>query len=109
MKKKIKYLTFSIFICFVLFWIGSIIKCEVVTALYGKEFQHFEVLSMAESFKILEYDKDYAKIYFITRNRESGSIHSYIKVDGEWTFNKWEDGGWSRQGSADGFVWPYIR
>jgi hypothetical protein len=63
----------------------------------------------AEIFKIISYSDDFARIYCITKNRESGTIHNFIKENNEWKYNQWEGGGWSKSGSADGFVWPYIR
>jgi REP element-mobilizing transposase RayT len=29
--------------------------------------------------------------------------------DGKWRYTIWERTVWSRMGSADGFLWPYIR
>lgn len=95
--------------CLILVWIGAIAKCEVITAQHGMEFMRFEEVSKAEKFKILDYTDDFARIYCISPKRVSGNIHTFAKNNGQWVYNKWERGVWSKSGSADGFVWPYMR
>ena len=95
-----------LFSCF-LYMICNIVKIEIVTNIYGYEFMDFEVIYKAEDFKILSYTKEYAKIYCISKNKNNGTIHSYIKSGDSWRYNKWEDGGWSKHGTADKIVWPY--
>ena len=93
----------------IVFWGGTIIKCEITTVRHGDEFLSFEEVNTASKFKILTYKNDFARIYCINFDKSNGSVHNFIKRDGIWIYNAWEDGGWSKSGSADGFIWPYIR
>ncbi len=93
----------------VIIWICSIFKCEIITKIHGDEFLSFEEISTASEFKILTYESDFARIYCVNFDKSNGSVHNFIKKDGKWEYNEWEDGGWSKSGSADGFIWPYIR
>ena len=44
----------------------------------------------------------------VSEEFRNGNILTYKKENGSWYFDRWETV-WSRSGSADGFVWPYIR
>ena len=94
-------------ICIIVYLIGSIIKCELLTNKYGSEFLRFEEINQAETYKILTYTHNYARVYCISTNKQNGTVHNFIKSDGSWTYNQWEDGGWSKHGTADEIVWPY--
>jgi hypothetical protein len=95
----------------IIIWIASIIKCEILTYRYWKEFEGLEqstnMLKKSETIKVLDYSKVSARIYY--KDREGGDILKFNKQDGRWVFDKWERTVWSRTGSADGFMWPYIR
>jgi len=109
MKKILISVFIILIILLVVCWSVSIIYCEIITAVHGKEFLKFDEVKKASRFKILTYKENYARIYCVNFDRSAGTIHSFIKRDGEWEYNAWEEGGWSKSGSADGFVWPYIR
>lgn len=103
-----KYLLITLLLI-TIYWLGSIVRCEIVTKQHGDEFMMFQEVSTASKFKILTYEDDFARIYCVNFNESNGSIHNFIKEDGIWKYNAWEGGGWSKSGSADGFIWPYIR
>lgn len=109
MKKIIIRVIIIAMISLSVFWLGTIIKCEIVTALHGNEFLSFEEVSTASKYKILSYSNDFARVYCVNFNKSNGSVHNFIKQDGNWVYNEWETGGWSKTGTADGFIWPYIR
>lgn len=95
-----------------LFWIGSLIKCEVLTNRYEIEFQELykdnTMLNGIDSLKVLGYASDTTRIYYVANNRSSGNILVFNKENDRWSCTSWETV-WSKSGSADGFVWPYIR
>lgn len=99
----------SALLIMMIFWIASIVKCEIVTNQHGDEFLRFEEVSTASKFKILTYTDDFARIYCVNFNKSNGSVHNFVRQNDSWKYNAWEDGGWSKSGSADGFIWPYIR
>jgi hypothetical protein len=61
-----------------------------------------------EYFKVMEYSKTSAHVYYVTKNRTSADLFTFSKKDGQWVIEKWTTI-WSRSGSADGFIWPYYR
>jgi hypothetical protein len=111
MKKVVTIVLIIAITCFVIFWTLSIIKCENLTSQYGKEFEGLEestnMLKESETVKVLNYSNMTARVYY--KDREGGDILRFIKQDGKWVLDKWEKTVWSRTGSADGFMWPYIR
>lgn len=98
----------------VLFWGGSLLRCEVLTHRYGQEFQrawadHTMIGEQAQC-KVLAYTDTYARIYVVEEGRNSGNLLEFTKAEDStrWDFQSWETV-WSATGSADGFLWPYIR
>ena len=55
----------------------------------------------------MEYSKDNARVYYVTEN-SFGNMISFVKYNNNWDMVNWETI-WSKSGSADGFIWPYIR
>lgn len=110
--KKLKIIIISIIVCFLLFWGGSIVRCEVLTYLHGKEFETLykanTMIIKPDYLKLLNYSDSSARVYYVTKH-EYGNIMTFEKQDNQWVFNKWESTVWSSSGSADGFVWPYVR
>lgn len=106
MKKGLMTVLLSALLCLCLFWMGSIIKCEVLTVRHGHEFLSFDEVQCAYKYKVLTYNNSFARVYCV--NTGNGSVHNYVRQDGNWVHNEWEAGGWSTSGSADGYVWPYV-
>ena len=96
-------------------WLVSLVHCEILTARYADESMYAACdehgMVDAQSIKVLDYRRySYCKIY--VRAEDSGHIFILTyNFDGEasgWEAALW-DAVWSASGSADGFVWPYIR
>ena len=114
MNKWIYSIVLIIFVVFLLFWPVSVLKCERLTDMYAHEFsdarEETNLLSECETFKILEYTESYAVGYYITIGSGSGNKLYFERENGQdvWNLSHWETI-WSTSGSADGFLWPYIR
>lgn len=112
--KKSRYITFGILVivlAFLLFWIGSIIFCEFTTLLHGDEFNdamsEIRNVMNVDMLKVISYSNQSAKVYLYSNS--GGVLVSFIKnSDGLWEEDEWEKS-WSTTGSADDFIWPYIR
>jgi hypothetical protein len=112
MRKKVLIIFIIIIFGFISYWIFSIVKCEILTSKYGAEFVGLELqtnmLNSAKETKVLFYSEKKAIIYY--KDEFGGDILEFIKDDkNEWVLNKWVITVWSKSGSADGFMWPYIR
>ena len=105
-KKGILYLL----IIFFAIWGASLLVCELQTALYKNEFndnyQEYVLFNPTESIKVLKYTSNKAEVYY--SDYEGGDIIYWNRIDGKWVYQSWKTI-WSRSGSADGFIWPYIR
>ena len=107
-----------IILAFVLFWICSIAMCEYNTYKYGEIFRNTKIHDISGegylddfNIKVLQYNNDYAKVYAVFENdiNELGLLYYFMKNDdGDWIFDYY-DAVYSTSGSADGFIWPYIR
>ncbi len=102
-----KFIAVVLAIIFIV-WGLPMLKCEYLTARHGHEFLSIEDARLATDFKVLTYKDNFARIYYINFDGTSGYIHNYVKQDGKWIYNEWEDGGWSVYGTADDSVWPYF-
>jgi len=111
--KKFKYILIFLVVSILLFWVGSILKCEILTYLHGTEFASLykanTMIGEIEYLKVLDYSDTSARIYYVSVKGYGGDILVFVKKSGHWTYDKWERTVWSKTGSADGFVWPYIR
>ena len=114
MKKILKHTLLFILIAFMVVWLGSLIKCEVLTKLHYDEFKatHLQnpMIGDIDYFKVIEYDKDTtAKVYYVGENKSGGFIMElkYIKSRNIWKETYW-NGVWSGTGgTADNVLWPY--
>lgn len=100
-----------IMFCFI--WGISVLKCEILTWKYGGQFktvyQENNMMGDIDYLKVLNYSETNARIYYVSKNRAGGDILSFSKHNDVWKYDKWERTVWSKTGSADGFIWPYIR
>ena len=71
-KKKIGITLISVVVLFLLFWLGNIVYCEVLTDKYAEE---FETASRAisqviqfDDWKVIQYDEAYAEVYYYSDN-----------------------------------------
>lgn len=111
MKKRIIIVAVVVISCFALFWIGSFIRCEILTAQHAQEFSELykltNMINKIDYLKVMEYSEDNARVYYVTKN-SFGNMITFVKQDNHWDMVNWETI-WSASGSADGVVWPYIR
>lgn len=113
MLKKVGQIAAAVLLAILIFWLGSFWSCEFRTRdHYQSEmkdaFLRENLVEEDSTVKLLEYRDGYAKVY--VRGIQSGSegIIVYDKDAEEWQLIYWNTI-WSRQGSAHGLVWPYIR
>jgi len=113
--RKLRYIP-SIFIAlFVLLWVGSIIKCEILTLMHLDEFNIPSSIPEGDIYwiggggqaKIVEYSNQSAKVYYYYTNDDYFAVAiNFTKQDSTWQFGTWK-AIWT-SGSADDFLWPYI-
>lgn len=111
MKRKIVISIILLFSLFILLWGSSLIYCETLTHKHGNKFSSLyhqtNVLNNIDYLKVICYQNKFAKIYYVSEG-ESGSIIEFEQKESGWEILGWKTV-WSRHGSADGFVWPYVR
>ena len=100
---------------FFIVWGGSILKCEHLTSKHGHEFAFEEaytqnsLIPKTQSFKVISYGKERAKLYCIGENYSMGNVLIFKKTDDRWTYDRWEECVWTAMGgTADNDVWPYF-
>jgi hypothetical protein len=64
------------------------------------------MLTQAKIIKVLNYSEEIATIYY--KGESGGDILEFRRENNIWVLNRWVTV-WSRQGSADDFMWPYFR
>ena len=93
-----------------LIWGISYTRCEINTLLYGEEFEgEYRQTNMIvgnPTPKVLNYSNEKARVYY--RDENGGDIIFFECIDGKWIMHEW-DTVWAKGGSADGFIWPYVR
>ena len=96
------------------FYCVSLCRCELLTAAHGHEFEGLELntglLEQSDSLKVLDYSGTEASVYYVGPGRSYGNVLRFSSSSGTgpWELTGWNTV-WSRNGSAGGFVWPYIR
>lgn len=107
----VKKMVIAIVACLCLFWVGSILKCEILTLQYGKQFdglyEQTRMIDEVDYWKVMEYSDSTARVYYVTK-QVFGNIVTFEKQNGQWQMKVWECV-WSHYGSASDFIWPYVR
>lgn len=110
-KRRAALCLLALFLTFCAVWIASLLRCEWLTARYKEEFSPLYaqtgMLGAADSVKVLRYEETRAEVYYVSRGR-AGSVVTFARREDLWTMERWR-AVWSTSGSADGFVWPYVR
>ncbi|MDO4357090.1 MAG: hypothetical protein Q4E13_11335 [Clostridia bacterium] len=115
--KKFTRIGLIILLAFLIQWGFSLVRCEVLTAKYGEPALYSAGIEQTmiegdSAFKVLEYKPaGYARLY--ARGDNSGSELILVRDWSDEASQPWKvvfwNTIWSRQGSADGFIWPYFR
>jgi len=98
-------------------WVVSLIKCEITTALHKDVIDVYDAdaayfVDGYDFAKVLEYSDDEASVYYINQWKNErgegsmGTVITYVKVDGNWVTYSC-DTMWSSEGNADRTPWPY--
>lgn len=92
-----------------LVWGGFLIYCQILTDLHENEFSGQDAqtnMSNAAHLKVLEYSDDTAKVYYY--DEEGGMVIHFVHEGEVWALSSWGKPNWSRSGSADDIIWPYV-
>ena len=89
------------------------IKVEILTIQHKSEFNNLYesngMLKEIEYFKVMNYSKKSAEVYYVSKGKKAGLLYEFIKDEKDvWQLEQW-DVVWSASGSADNFIWPYYR
>jgi hypothetical protein len=106
---KKRVILFIIIIILLSIQIVPIIKNEIITYKYGKQFNGTQNIMISEIayLKVLNYSDKTAKVYYVTKEYSSGNIVSFkLNDDGKWIETEWNTI-WSVAGSASEMIWPY--
>ena len=110
MKKIIKIIFACIITGFLIIWLGTLLKCEVLTWLHYDDFaegyKETNMLGDMEYFKVIECTDDYARVYYVDKNMMGANEIRFCKRDGQWVYDSWETI-WSKTGSASEVIWPF--
>lgn len=111
LKKKVLIAAIAVAAVMIAIWIGSLIKCEILTDRYYNEFsgeyrQNTMLADEIEYFKVLSYSENNAEVYYVSEGKSSANLLNFTKQNDEWVQTDWETV-WSSSGSASGAVFPY--
>ena len=113
MKKLLLRIVLTVLVVLLSIWGIAVLKCEIMTFRFGEEFstiyQENSMLGEIDYLKVLSYSGSHARVYYVSQNRSGGNVLVFQKQDDKWGYKNWERTVWSKQGSADGFIWPYFR
>ena len=107
MKKRIIIITIIAALLIVIFL--PYLKAEILTLLYGKEFEGLEqqtrMMDPASYHKVVEYSETQATVFYV-HSGKGGCVILSEKENSEWKIVTWQMM-WSHYGSAEEFYWPY--
>lgn len=105
-----KFWIIAVIVLILLPWLLSLLKCETLTLLHGKEFEGKELqtnmLGESDYLKVLSYSDTEAEVYYVDRDG-TGDTLNFEKQDGEWVYTNWNTIWSACGGSAEGAIWPY--
>lgn len=109
--KKIKIIVLVILASIILFWIIALLRCEILTLRYEEQFKEAYMqtgmISSIVDMKVLDFEDESASIYYICEGGTWSSRVEFVRNASGWQMTSW-DCIWSRFGSANNVVWPYI-
>ncbi len=108
--KMIKRFFLVAIVVYIALWSFALIQCEINTNRLKGELPVLEDIYGEHNYnkvKVLYYNNCYACVY-ATTDHYGNMYHLKKEHSQNWEQYAWECI-WSRNGSADGFIWPYIR
>ena len=110
MNKSRILLIFTSLILLILFiWCASLLKCEILTAMYSKYFNERDVIDLlgdVQNCKVIDYSENEAKVYYVSEGKTMGNLLTFTKKNDTWKNKNWNTV-WSKDGNADDIIWPY--
>lgn len=111
MKRKIRIVCLFVILCVGLGWCGSLVRCEILTVKHREEFadayKQTNMIANVDAFKVLRCSGTEAEVYYISKHT-AGHLLMFKRESDGWALHRWETV-WSKSGSADGWIWPYLR
>ena len=111
MKHPFRIIVLTLILLAIVLWGGAIVKCEILTRQHGWEFDGLwkdTMLIDPEYWKVLDYRDENASVYFVAPEGKGGTVLYFQRETNEWILTEWGPS-WSKSGSADDLIWPYIR
>ncbi len=100
-----------IIIAFILIWLASLLKCEILTWIYHDDFEYAytnnTMLGDMEYFKVLKCDGENAEVYYVGKDMTGGNVLTFEKQDGSWVETRWDTIWSGTGGSASDVIYPY--
>ncbi len=95
---------------FLVLWLGSLVRCELLTKEYYEDFKSGHLQSgfhdELEYLKVLSCDGTRAEVYYVAGDYANGCVFDFELRDGVWAMTEWSCV-WSDYGSASDVIWPY--
>lgn len=108
--KSIGYGVLIIIIAFVVIWLASLLKCEILTWIYHDDFEFAytdnTMLGDMKYLKVLKCNDETAEVYYVGKDMTHGSVLTFEKQDENWVETRW-DTIWSTGGNAADVIFPY--
>ena len=110
MKKKLITIAIAVIMIPIVFWVSSLIKCEVLTQKYFDDFENAyaqnTMLEEMEYFKVLQCNGNTAEVYYVSKGKTGANVLSFEKINDTWVETDWQTI-WSTSGSASEVIYPY--
>ena len=94
----------------IVFWISSLIRCEILTQKYFDDFKQAytqnTMLGEIEYFKVLNFNGNTAEVYYVSQGMTDANLLTFENKNGTWTEISWKTI-WSSSGSASKIIYPY--
>ena len=94
----------------IIFWVSSLIKCEILTQKYFDDFEQAytqnTMLGEMEYFKVLSCNGSTAEVYYVSKEMTDANVLTFENKSDTWTEISWRTI-WSASGSASEVIYPY--
>ena len=109
-KKSILLIVTVVIILPIVFWVNTLIKCEILTKKYYDDFNQAytqnTMLGEMEYFKVLTCNGNTADVYYVSKGMTSANVLTFSNNNGKWIQTSWKTI-WSTSGSASDVIYPY--